>query len=71
MIEKLDKLHTKIEVPAGYGMAAATASVPLWVDQITTYGELLLLLLSIIIAFATAVIQVRKAIRKDKLKADK
>lgn len=66
MLEKLDKLHTKIEVPAGYGMAAATATVPLWVEEVTTYGELLLLLLSIVIAFATAVIQVKKAIKKDR-----
>lgn len=66
MIEKLQKLETKLEVPAGYGMAAATATVPIWVEEVTTYGELLLLLLSIVIAFATAVIQVRKAIKKDR-----
>lgn len=66
MLEKIQKAANQLEVPAGYGMAAATATVPLWVSEVTTYGELLLLILSIVIAFATAVIQVRKAIKKDR-----
>lgn len=60
---KAQQTLERVQDAAAYSVAVGTASVPLWMSEMTNYGQFLLLCLSIIIASATAIIQIRRAWR--------